>query len=86
MIYSIENYKILAERFNKQSLTGKLLLIKNNPQLFTLEIDDWNVRLRLEEEAMKLELDMLFSFPDTLSFDLMRDIFKLVGINIKPLK
>lgn len=61
MIYNIEQYKTLADRFNKMSFLQKLLTIKNNKELFTIETDGYNIRLRLEEEAQKLELDLLFS-------------------------
>lgn len=86
MIYSIEQYKILADRFNKMSFLQKLLTIKNNKDLFTLETDGYNVRLRLEENAQKLELDLLFSFPSFLEYQHLKDIFSLVDINTKELK
>ena len=86
MIYTVEQYKTLAERFNKQPFLGKLILIKNNPEIFTIETDGYNIRLRLEEEAQKLELDLLFSFPTFLEYQHLKDIFSLVDINTKELK
>lgn len=86
MIYSIEQYKTLADRFNKMSFLQKLLTIKNNKELFTIETDGYNIRLRLEEEAQKLELDLLFSFPAFLEYQHLKDIFSLVDINTKELK
>lgn len=88
MKYSSEQYKTLSERFNKQSFTGKLIIIKNNPNLFEIEVDDYNLRLRLlDEDAMKEGIDRRFSFPEFITFEVMRDLFKLVDINnIKELK
>lgn len=86
MKYSVENYKTLAERFNKQPFLGKLILIKNNPEIFTLEVDGTNIRLRLEEEAQRLELDLLFSFPQFLEYSHLKDIFSLGNISVKELK
>ena len=86
MIYSIEQYKTLADRFNKMPFLQKLLTIKNNKELFIIETDGYNIRLRLEEEAQKLELDLLFSFPAFLEYQHLKDIFSLVDINTKELK
>lgn len=87
MKFSKEAYKTLSERFNKNSLTGKLILIKNNPTLLYLELDDWNIRLRLDDsEAMDEGIDLWFEFPTELTFELMRDVFKLIDINVKQLK
>ena len=80
------SYKTLADRFNKMSFLQKLLTIKNNKELFTIETDGYNIRLRLEEEAQKLELDLLFSFPTFLEYQHLKDIFSLADINIKDLK
>lgn len=85
MKYSSEKYKILAERFNLQPFLGKLVLIKQNPDIFTIETDGYNIRLRLEEEAQNLELDLLFEFPQFLDFSHLKDIFSLVDIKIKEL-
>ena len=86
MKYSIEQYKVLAERFNKQTFLGKLILIKNNPEIFTLEVDGTNVRLRLENDAMLLNLDYNFSFPQFFEYSHLKDIFSLADIKIKELK
>ena len=86
MIYTVEQYKTLAERFNKQPFLGKLILIKNNPEIFTLEVDGTNVRLRLEEEAMELNLDSYFSFPEFFEYSHLKDIFSLGNISVKELK
>ena len=85
MKYSIEQYKVLAERFNKQTFLGKLILIKNNPEIFTLEVDGTNVRLRLENDAMLLNLDYNFSFPQFLEYSHLKDIFSLGNMNVKKL-
>ena len=86
MAYTVEQYKTLAERFNKQPFLGKLILIKNNPEIFTLEVDGTNVRLRLENDAMLLNLDYNFSFPQFFEYSHLKDIFSLADINIKDLK
>ena len=86
MIYSKEQYITLSERFNKQSFLGKLLLIKQNSNLFTLEVDGTNVRLILENEAMVLGLDSYFSFPEFFDYSHLRDIFSLSDIKVKELK
>ncbi len=86
MKYSLEQYKTLADRFNSQTFLGKLITIKNNPEIFTIESDGYNIRLRLEEDAQKLELDLLFSFPQFLEYSHLKDIFSLSDINIKELK
>lgn len=86
MIYTAEEYKILAYRFNQQSFLGKLVIIKNNPTLFLIESDCYNLRLRLEEEAMNFSLDELFEFPQFLEFSHLKDIFSLIDVNIKKLK
>lgn len=85
MKYTAEQYKTLAERFNKQPFLGKLIHIKNNPDIFTIESDGYNMRLRLEEEAQKAELDLLFEFPEFMEFSHIKDIFSLVNIKIKNL-
>lgn len=85
MIYTTEKYKTLADRFNSNSFLGKLIIIKNNPDLFTIESDGYNIRLRLEDEAQKQELDLLFSFPETFGFEEIKDVFSLVDIKVKAL-
>lgn len=86
MKYTINQYKELSERFNKQSLLQKILTIKQNPEIFELYTDGYNWRLRLEESAQELELDLLFQFEEFSSFKLMKDVFSLNDINIKELK
>lgn len=87
MKYSLEQYKTLSEKFNKMTFLHKLITIKNNKELFVIETDGYNVRLRLlDEEAMRLELDLLFSFPGFLEYSHLKDIFSLSDIVIKELK
>jgi len=87
MKYTKENYIELSKRFNNQPFLGKLILIRNHSDIFTLETDGFNYRLRLEEEAQQLELDLLFQFPQTLEYKHMKDIFSLSDINnIKELR
>ena len=86
MKYNLEQYKTLSERFNKQSFTGKLIIIKNNPDIFTIESDGYNVRLRLEEDAMINNIDSYFLFPEFLEYSHLKDIFSLSDLTIKELK
>lgn len=69
MKYSIEQYKQMAEKFNKLGLEGKLLLIKMYNTIFKLEHhkEDWYMLRLVEEEAMELELDFLFELPNELT-------------------
>ncbi len=86
MLYTESNYKLLAERFNKMSFLQKLITIKQNPNIFYIECDGVNLRLRLEDEAMKLSLDSYFSFPEFLNFEVIKDLCKLADLPIKELK
>ena len=86
MKYTVEQYRTLSERFNKMSFLQKIVTVKNNSDVFTLESDGYNFRLRLEEEAQKLELDLLFSFPEFLEFSQIKDIMSLIDLKIKELR
>ena len=87
MMYTVEQYKTLGERFSKQSFLGKLVLIKQQKDLFEIETDGYNVKLRiLDNEAMELNMDSYFSFPQFLEYSHLKDIFSLVDINTKELK
>lgn len=86
MLYTAENYRKLAERFNSQSFTKKLITIRDNPNIFTLESDGYNCRLRLENEAMLLNLDNHFEFPEFLDYKHLKAIFSLIDLPIKQLK
>lgn len=84
MKYDLNQYKTLAERFNEKSFLGKIMLIKQTHGLFILEVSDGNLFLRLnDEEAQKMELDMLFSFPQFLSDKEWKDLFSLIDVNLK---
>lgn len=85
MIYTEVQYKTLASRFNTNSFLGKLVLIKQNPTLFYIECDGVNLRLRLEDEAMKLGLDSYFSFPEFVDFEVISNLCKLADLNVKEL-
>lgn len=87
MAYSESQYKTLASRFNSNSFLGKLVLIKQNPTLFSIECDGVNLRLRLlDDEAMKSGFDSYFSFPEFVDFEVINSISKLADLNIKELK
>lgn len=83
-MFSKENWITLSERFNSQSFIGKILLIKQHKDIFKLEYDgDGNFFLRLcNNEAMKQEYDLLFNFSQNLSFTEMRDLFRLIDLEI----
>ena len=82
MMNTEQQYKTLAEKFNKMSLLQKILTIKQNLSIFELYTDGYNWRLRLENGAQELGLDLLFEFS---SFKLMKDIFSLSDISIKEI-
>lgn len=84
--YNKSEYKILSERFNKMSFLQKLITIKSNPTLFSIECDGVNLRLRLEDDAMNLGLDSYFSFPEFVDFEVINSLCKLVDLNVKELK
>jgi hypothetical protein len=87
MKFTLEQYKTLGERFNEKSFLGKLVLIKQQKDLFEIESDGYNIRLRLLDlEAMNLGLDKYFSFPEFVDFEVMRDICKLADLPVKELK
>jgi hypothetical protein len=85
-MYTEQQYKTLSDKFNKMTFLHKLITIKNNPTIFTIETDGYNVRLRLEEEAMLNNIDSYFLFPEFLEYSHLKDIFSLSDINIKELK
>lgn len=86
MIYSENQYIELSRRFNSQSFTQKLITIRDNPNIFTLESDGYNCFLRLEFQAMVLEVDLLFNFPQTLDYEHLKAIFSLIDLSVKELK
>lgn len=80
MIYTPDQYKKLSERFNSKSFLEKLIIIKNNQNIFTIQHDGYNIRLRLEESAQKLGLDLLFEFPEFFEYSHLKDMFSLVDV------
>ena len=84
-MYNLEQYKELAKRFSEKSFLGKLMIIKQNPEIFILEVDeDGNFFLRLtDEKMMEQEVDMLFSFPQNFGKKEYKDMFNLIDITIK---
>ena len=84
MTYSLKQYQEIARRFNEKTFLAKVILIKQQTELFSLESDGVNFKLRLLDfEAMNQNIDALFDFPETLNFQQMRDIFSLADINIR---
>lgn len=76
-------WETLAKRFNEKKFIGKLMLIKQNPEIFKIEEDNSWFMLRLcDQEAMKNEYDMLFNFPNELSSKDIRDLFWMVDIKL----
>ena len=81
MNYTELQWKELAKRFNSKGFLGKLMLIKQNPTIFKLELDNGWIMLRLHsEEAMQGEYDMLFRFPNELTSSNINDLFWLADI------
>jgi len=84
MNYSHTQYEEMAMKFNLLGFTGKLLLIKNHSDIFYLEEDNGWFMLRLKDDnAMDNEYDMLFNFPNELSSSDIRELFKLIDIQLK---
>lgn len=85
MIYSTDSYKTLSERFNSKSFLGKIMLIKQTPELFILECDNYgNFALRLDDEdAMIQGVDLWFEFPNNFSAKEYKQVFDIAGINLK---
>lgn len=84
MKYNLQQYQTLAERFNNMSFLQKIITVKQQ-EIFILECDiHGNLSLRLDDfEAMNLELDLLFIFPENLNGKELKEIFDLGGINLK---
>ena len=85
-MYTKEQWKTLSDRFNSNSFLGKLILIKNNTEVFYIQTDGYNIRLRLVcENAMREGFDSYFSFPEFFDYSHLKDIFSLTDIKIKEL-
>ncbi len=79
-----EQYQELGKRFSEKGFTGKVMLIKMHSDIFYLESDGYNFFLRLvDESAMQNGFDSYFSFPQNLEFTEMKELFSLIGINLK---
>ena len=76
-------WETLAKRFNEKGFRGKLLLVRQNKDIFKLEQDNGWYMLRLHDtEAMENEYDMLFNFPNELSDSDVRDDFWMADIDL----
>mgnify|MGYP000850612713 CR=1 FL=1 len=85
-MYTKEQWITLSERFNKMSFLQKVITIKQNPNIFYIQSDGYNVRLRLvDENSMKDGFDSYFSFPEFLEFSHLKDIFSLIDVKVKNL-
>jgi hypothetical protein len=82
MKFTKEQYIQLGKRFSEKSFLGKIMLIKQNPEIFTLEVSDGNFFLRLEDEAMWESLDSYFSFPQNLEDIEFKQLFSLIDIKV----
>jgi len=79
-------WETLAKRFNEKKFIGKLMLIKQNPEIFYLDTDGFNVELRLyDQEAMFNGFDDLFEFPTTFEFHYLKDVFSLIDVKVEKL-
>lgn len=86
-MYTKEQWRTLSDRFNSNSFLGKLILIKSNPEIFYIQSDGYNIRLRLIcENAMHDGFDAYFSFPEFVGFEVISSLSKLGDLNIKELK
>ena len=85
-MYTKEQWETLSGRFNKMSFLQKLITIKNNTEVFYIQSDGYNIRLRLIcENAMREGFDSYFSFPEFFEYSHLKDIFSLADIKIKEL-
>lgn len=85
MKYNLEQYKTLAERFNNMSFLQKIIVIKQQQEIFILECDvHGNLALRLDDfEAMQSGVDLLFTFPENLNGKEIKDVFSLIDLKVK---
>lgn len=82
--FTKEEWQILAKRYNSLGFTGKLLLIKNHSDIFYLEIDGDNFFLRLHQDNAMFEgWDLFFNFPQNLEEQHLKELFKLIDIQLK---
>jgi len=83
MKYSREQYEAMGKKFNSMGFKGKVLTIKNTPEVFKLESDNGWYMLRLNDnEAMEEEMDDYFDFPNELSSRDIDDLFSLLDIKL----
>ena len=81
--FSKGEWETLAKRFNEKKFIGKMLLIKQNPEIFKLECDsNWFMPRLHDSEAMENESDMLFKFDNELSDSDIRDLFWMADIKL----
>jgi len=81
--FTKQEWDTLAKRFNEKKFLGKLMLIKQQKDIFKLEHDSGWFMLRLwDEEAMQNEFDMLFDFPNELSSSDIIDLFWMSDIKL----
>jgi hypothetical protein len=81
--FTKQEWETLAKRFNEKKMLGKLMLIKQNKNIFKLEQDNGWFMLRLhDQEAMENEYDMLFNFPSELSSRDINDLFWMADITL----
>jgi hypothetical protein len=81
--FTKQEWETLAKRFNEKKMLGKLMLIKQNKDIFKLEQDNGWFMLRLhDQEAMENEYDMLFEFPNELSSRDIKDLFWMADITL----
>ncbi len=83
MRFTEKQYIELGKRFSEKSFFAKIVTIKQNPEIFTLEVSEGNLFLRLEDSAMWENLDYYFTFPQNLSDKDWKDLLSLIDINLK---
>lgn len=82
--YSLEQYKQMADNFNKMSFRDKILTIKNNSDILTLASDYnwWGVKVKDEDIQEQLyEEDYLFEIEQEWSHEEMSTLIELLGID-----
>ena len=81
--YTLEQYKEMAERFNKMSFRDKIITIRDNSDILTLASDYncWAVKVKDKEIQEELyDKDWLFTITQEWGYREMSELIDLLGI------
>jgi len=82
-VFTLEQYKIMAERFNKMSFRKKILTIQKNGDILTLASDGnwWGVKVKDNEIQEQLyDNEWQFNIVNEWGSSEMYDLIGLLGI------